>query len=210
MTNPIRVSRVCEKGEPVHLRTAGRTAAKTVLASVALAALAGVGTPHATADDASPLVPLVDAAAQRLQTADPVAASKFRSGGAIDDPDREQQVIAAVTGDATRHNIDPGYVHDVFRNQIDATSSVEHTRFAQWKLDPAAAPSSAPDLSESRQKIDTLNRTMVDEIARQWPVLHSPVCRPDLDRALDAVATARGFDPVYRHALEYATHSYCR
>ncbi|AKS36724.1 chorismate mutase [Mycolicibacterium goodii] len=181
-----------------------------MFASVLLAALAGVGAPHASAEDTDPLLALVDAAAQRLQTADPVAASKFRSGGAIDDPEREQQVIAAVTADATRHDIDPGYVHDVFRNQIDATSSVEHTRFAQWKLDPAAAPTSAPDLAASRQKIDTLNRTMVDEIARQWPVLHSPACRPDLDRAIDAVAAARGFDPVYRRALEYATHSYCR
>lgn len=72
-----------------------------MLAWLSCAVLVGVlGAPSAAADDADPLLPLVDAAAQRLQTADPVAASKFRSGGAIDDPEREQQVIAAVTADA--------------------------------------------------------------------------------------------------------------
>jgi chorismate mutase len=43
---------------------------------------------------------LVDAAAQRLQTADPVAASKFLTGGQVDDPQREHQVIDSVSADA--------------------------------------------------------------------------------------------------------------
>lgn len=39
------------------------------------------------------MFPLVDAAAQRLQTADPVAASKWLNGGEITDAARVQQVI---------------------------------------------------------------------------------------------------------------------
>ena len=121
--------------------------AKTVTMPVIVASgLAMLGAPDAGADVTSPLQALVDAAAQRLQTADPVAASKFRTGGQVDDPQREQQVIDAVTADAALAHIDAGYVHDVFRNQIDTTDSLEHSRFAQWKLDPASAPASAPDL----------------------------------------------------------------
>ena len=132
--------------------------AKTVTMPVIVASgLAMLGAPDAGADVTSPLQALVDAAAQRLQTADPVAASKFRTGGQVDDPQREQQVIDAVTADAALAHIDAGYVHDVFRNQIDATDSLEHSRFAQWKLDPASAPASGPDLSASRATIDTLN-----------------------------------------------------
>jgi len=52
--------------------------------------------------------------------------------------------------------------------------------------------------------------TIVGEIAKQWSTLHSPSCRADLDAAVDAVAQARNLDPVYRQALAYATHSYCR
>jgi chorismate mutase len=187
----------------MRLRTA-------VTSTLLLAALSAAGAPVARADAQSPLFPLVDAAAQRLQTADPVAASKYRTGGQVDDPQREQQVIDAVTADATANHIDSAYVHDVFRNQIDATDSVEHSRFAQWKIDPGAAPATAPDLSTSRTTIDKLNQTMVDEIAKQWAVLHSPSCPADLGQAVDAVVKARNLDPTYRQALAYATHSYCR
>ena len=56
--------------------------AKTVTMPVIVASgLAMLGAPDAGADVTSPLQALVDAAARRLQTADPVAASKFRTGG---------------------------------------------------------------------------------------------------------------------------------
>src|SRR4029079_7714160 len=52
---------------------------KTVTMSVIVASgLSMFGAPAAGADVTSPLQALADAAAQRLQTADPVAASKFR------------------------------------------------------------------------------------------------------------------------------------
>lgn len=168
------------------------------------------GTPLASAQDPSPLLALVDAAAQRLQTADPVAANKFRNGGPIEDPRREQQVIDATTAEARNRHIDPAYVGQVFRDQIDATVAVEHGLFARWKLDPVTAPASAPDLAASRTAIDALNHTMVNEIADQWPILHSPSCPADLAGAVDGVATARNLDPLYRQALDYATRSYCR
>lgn len=179
----------------------------TVATALMLAALCA---PRARAQDPSPLLPLVDTAAQRLQTADPVAASKFRTGGTIEDPRREQQVIDATTAEAVGRHIDPAYVGQVFRDQIDATVAVEYGLFSQWKLDPAAAPMSAPDLAASRTTIDGLNHTMVNEIADQWPTLHSPSCPADLASAVDGVVAARHLDPLYRRALEHATRSYCR
>ena len=114
--------------------------AKTVTMSVIVASgLSMLGAPDAGADVTSPLQALVDAATQRLQTADPVAASKFRTSEQVDDPQLEHQVIDAVTADATSARVDAGYVHDVFRRQIDATDSVGHSRFAQWKLDPVCS-----------------------------------------------------------------------
>lgn len=168
-----------------------------------------LGAPAVHADPESPLIALIDAAAQRLQTADAVAAYKYRTGGPVDDPNREQQVIDAVTAAAATDHIDPGYVGNVFRNQIDATTSVEYTRFAQWKIDPGAVPATAPDLSETRATIDRLNQTMVREMAVRWVDLHSPSCAADRDAALTAVAASRALDPVYQSALAYATHAYC-
>lgn len=165
---------------------------------------------QAQADVPDPLFALVDAAAQRLQTADAVAASKWTTGGPIEDPAREQQVIDAVTAAAERHGVDEGYVSRAFRNQIDATVAIQYGRFSQWKLDPATAPTTAPNLSESRTAIDGFNRTMVDEIAAQWDSLHSPSCLGDLDAAKNAVVADRGLDDLYQRGLDFATTSYCQ
>ena len=181
-----------------------------VVAATVVVGISGtIVSPAAHAEPESPLLPLVDAAAQRLQTADPVAAYKYRTGGAVDDPKREQQVIDAVTAAATANRIDAGYVGNIFRNQMDATSSIEYTRFAQWKIDPAAVPAAAPDLSETRATIDRLNQTMVREMATHWDDLHAPTCTANRDAAITAVTTSRALDPVYQSALAYATHAYC-
>ena len=169
-----------------------------------------VGASPSQADSPSLLLGLVDAAAQRLQTADPVAAVKYKTGGSVDDPRREQQVIDKVTAAAAAKRIDSGYVEEIFRNQIDATDAIEHARFADWKLDPLAAPATAPDLSASRAAIDQLNQTIVNEIAAQWDPLHSPNCAVDLKNALSTVISERELDDLYQRALTYATHSYCR
>lgn len=161
----------------------------------------------APADDQ--LFGLVDAAAQRLQTADPVAASKWLTGGAITDPTRVQQVLAAVSQQAESAGLPADFVTSAFTDQINATEAIQYSRFSWWKFDPASVPSAAPDLSVSRALIDELNQRMVAEMARQWPVLRSPDCPARLDAAKSEVAGARQFDPLYRQALDVATRSYC-
>jgi chorismate mutase len=174
------------------------------------AAVAAAPIAPATADPAAqPLYDLIDAATQRLQTADPVAAGKWLSGGPITDPARVQQVLAAVSADAESVSVPVDYVGRVFTDQINATEAVQYSRFSSWKLDPAAAPASAPDLSSSRAVIDGLNHRMVAEIAGQWPVLHGPDCPVRLSAAKTAVAADRALDPLYVRALDAATRSYC-
>ncbi|WP_081845229.1 chorismate mutase [Mycolicibacterium aromaticivorans] len=160
-------------------------------------------------DSTEPLYNLVDAAAQRLQTADAVAANKWLTGGPITDPARVKVVLDSVPKDAQSRGVATDYVTTVFTNQINATEAVEYARFAGWKFDPAGAPTSAPDLASSRAVIDGLNRQMVEQIAAQWPVLSSPACRGELDTAKNDVAGQRQFDDLYRTALDSATRSYC-
>ena len=163
----------------------------------------------ANAEPESPLYALVDVAAQRLATADPVAAYKWINGGPITDPQRAGQVLDTVGNDAAAHGIDQQYVRTVFEDQIDATEGIQYTRFGQWKFDPATAPTVAADLAESRSAIDGFNKKMVDEIALQWDSLHSPECAADLTSATSAVVSARHLDALYQQALSSATRSYC-
>jgi chorismate mutase len=169
--------------------------------------------PPATAGAQPPYFPfqqLVDTAAQRLATADPIAAFKWINGGPITDKARADQVLDAVAADATARGIDPQYVRVVFTDQIAATEGVEYTRFGQWKFDAATAPTYAPDLSESRSQIDGLNEELVEEIALHWNSLHSQGCAQDLSDATAAVVAARRLDGLYQQALTSATKSYCQ
>ena len=182
---------------------------RTAVLLVAGSLLVGALPATANAEPADPLYRLVDTVAQRLATADPVAATKWINGGPITDTKRADQVLDAVGADAVGHGVDAGYVRTIFTDQIAATEGIEYTLFGQWKFAPSTAPTTAPDLAESRTAIDGFNTTMVDEIALQWGLLHGPACSTELRGATDAVANARGLDPLYRQALSTATKSYC-
>lgn len=166
--------------------------------------------PLVSADEGTPLVELIDAAAQRLQTADPVAATKWLTGAAITDPARVRQVLETVSTDAETVGVPGDFVTALFIDQINATEAIQYSRFSAWKLDPATAPVSAPDLGASRGLIDGLNGRMVALIAANWPVLGAPDCPILLDAAQNTVTQSRQLDPLFRQALESATRSYCR
>ncbi|MGE0779652.1 chorismate mutase [Mycolicibacterium sp.] len=187
-----------------------RTSTSHTAAALAAAALAILTSATAFAQPDSSLTDLVDAAVRRLEVADPVAASKWHTGGPIKDPAREQQVLDAVSAEATALQLDPGYVITAFRDQMDATVGVEYSRLAQWTFDPPSAPADAPDLASSRGIIDALNREMVTLMADQWAVLHSPQCPAELESAKAAVAAARELDPLYRQGIDFATRNYCK
>jgi chorismate mutase len=176
--------------------------------AVAVATLLAGATP-ARADATSPLTELVDAAAQRLQIAEPVAAVKWSTHGDIDDPTRVQQELNKLGADATAQRIDPGYVTRVFTDQINATEAIEYARFADWQRNPSDVPAAPPDLSASRSTIDGLNQTMLTQLVRDWDLLHSPACAPQLDVARSDVIQRRQLDNLYQQALSAATESYC-
>jgi len=187
----------------------GRPFARVALSGL-LAVVAGLCATPARADAASPLTALVDAAAQRLQVAEPVAAFKWNTHGAIEDEGRVRQELAKVGAEAATARIDPNYVTRIFGDQINATEAIEYSRFAGWTLNPADAPTAPPDLSASRSTIDGLNQTMLSQIVANWDLLHSPACAPQLDAARGDVIRDRQLDGLYQQALSLATRSYCQ
>lgn len=176
----------------------------------AAGALAVLVAPPARTDNLSPLTELVDAAAQRLQIAEPVAAYKWNAHGAIEDPGRVEQELAKLRDDAIARHVAPDYVARIFGDQIDATEAIEYTRFADWKLNPRQVPAAPPDLSTSRSTIDTLNQTMLSQLSANWDLLRSPACVAQLDGARAGVVQARQLDGLYQQALSLATQTYCQ
>ncbi len=155
----------------------------------------------------SALDALVSAAAQRLQTADPVAAVKWITHGDIEDPARVQQVLSSVAATAHTRGIDADYVTLIFGDQVHATEAVESAAGSpEMETRSGRGADRVPDLSSSRSRIDTLNTTIVDELAAAVDLLHSPACTAAPARCARQcgrdVRTGRG---LTRTALTFAT-----
>ncbi|MFK0294724.1 chorismate mutase [Streptomyces sp. NPDC090442] len=152
---------------------------------------------------------LVRFAAQRLLTADQVAASKWLSGAPIEDPDRERQVLEAMDAEAVRLGIDRATVQRVFRDQIEANKYVQHALHDRWSAHPAEAPSTAPDLGVVREEINRLNAALLLAIRDAEPRLAGPHCVLYRKHARAAVARELRLDRVHSEGLRRALADLC-
>jgi chorismate mutase len=162
------------------------------------------------ADTTSPLTALVDATAQRLQIAESVAAFKWSTQAAIEDPSREQQELAGLREDAAAQHLDPDYVVRVFGDQFNAMDAIEYNRFSQWKLNPGSVPAAPADLSASRAAIDGLNNKILSQIVLNGSLLGSPGCARQLKDASTETIRVHRFGDLYQQALSRATGSFCQ
>ncbi|MCG7633971.1 chorismate mutase [Gordonia McavH-238-E] len=155
------------------------------------------------------LTGLTEATAGRLALADSVAATKWASGAAIDDPAREQVVLDTVSQLALDRDLDPAYVRSVFRDQIEASKTVQRGLFARWQLPGQTAPPATPDLGPVRTAINAFTVAIVDELAAARGLVTSPRCPPELVAATGSTAAGLGFDPLHIGALIQAGSSVC-
>ncbi|CAM06228.1 chorismate mutase [Saccharopolyspora erythraea NRRL 2338] len=179
-----------------------------LLTAAAVAALTGGTAAASPATDAS-LVPLVETAAQRVATADQVAAAKWGTDQPIDDPAREQQVLDAMSAKATGMGIDPEVVERIFRDQIEANKLVQHGLHAYWAANPAARPTERPDLGEIRPVIDRLNNELLEHIRDSAPLREHPSCGPRLTGAYLTVGHEMRLDALHGTAVGRALPSVC-
>ncbi len=140
-----------------------------VAVSGAVPAVAHTSTPvRATAVAATgslSLAPLTDLFAERLLVADKVAAAKYGTDKPIDDPVREQQILADVSARAVGLGLDPESVAAVFRDQIEANKVVQRGLYARWDAHPELRPTERPDLvKEVRPILDRITTELLDAL----------------------------------------------
>ncbi|WP_225101335.1 chorismate mutase [Streptomyces sp. CoH27] len=158
----------------------------------------------------SPLRPVASLAADRLATADLVAAAKWGTDSPIDDPAREQQVLDSVAAQAQRIGADPDEVRRIFRDQIEANKVVQRALFARWTAHPEQAPTTKPDLNVVRQTINRINTDLVQSIADTTPERIAPTCDPELAVAVVEVHHDKHPDLLHTAALVRSLVSVCR
>ncbi|WP_239154193.1 gamma subclass chorismate mutase AroQ [Amycolatopsis sp. FDAARGOS 1241] len=149
-----------------------------------------------------PLGPLADLVVERLLVGDRVAASKFGSGKAIDDPAREEQELAAVRTRAFALGLDPERTAGFFQDQITASKLVQRGLFDRWAANPEQAPTTSPDLAEIRAELDVLTTSLLNEL-----VATDAMRRVEVLRAEISADVADHLDELHRDALKTALQS---
>ncbi|KUL38420.1 chorismate mutase [Streptomyces sp. NRRL F-4489] len=165
-----------------------------------------VGAPGASAGQLRALVAL---AAERLATADPVAAAKWGTGSPIDDPAREQQVLADVAAQARALGADPDATVRVFRDQIEASKLVQRGLHRRWTADPAQAPTTRPDLAQVREEINRINGELVRALAASPRARTAPGCTPRLAADALQLSHRHHLDALHTAGLARALRSVC-
>ncbi|GAA1076511.1 gamma subclass chorismate mutase AroQ [Nocardiopsis metallicus] len=133
---------------------------RTPLTLVLAAALTLSPVPAVAVAPPSGLDALVGLSAERLATAEAVAAAKWHTGAPVEDPAREEAVLESAREQAARSATDPERAATVVRDQIEAHKTVQHALHARWTVLPGRAPAEEPDLGEVRPALDriTLDR----------------------------------------------------
>lgn len=198
------------------LTTATATAAVALATTGAAVAVPAAGAPTATVS--APLAsrpvlalhPVVELSAERLATADLVAAAKWGTNSPVDDPAREQQVLDAVAARATELGADPDEIRTIFRDQIEANKIVQRGLFRRWTDHPDQAPVTRPDLAVVRQEINRVTGALVEALAATATDRGGPVCRPELALAALRVHHEDRLDALHTRALVRSLASVCR
>ncbi|MER7047366.1 chorismate mutase [Streptomyces jumonjinensis] len=155
------------------------------------------------------LHPLASLSAERLATADLVAAAKWGTGSPIDDPAREQVVLDTVRKQAVETGADPEATVRVFRDQIEANKLVQRELHRLWTADPSKAPAERPDLAEVRKEINRVNTALVQAIAGSATARSASYCRGVLALSALQVRHEKQLDRLHFKALARAVPSVC-
>ncbi|WP_433593890.1 chorismate mutase [Nocardia sp. CA-145437] len=182
-------------------------------AAAAMVLLAGQGgVAEADAGSAERLVGLL---AERLATADTVAAIKWEAAvrdGAepvIDDPGREAAIYDAMAQAGAERGLPGELVREVFQGQIEANKLVQRGLVTEWRYGLAAAGVPGMDLMGVRPVIDGLNTAIITELASDRMELAAVDCPARVAAGVVAVAGSKQLDALHAAALVRASTPLC-
>jgi chorismate mutase len=131
------------------------------------------------------LQPLVETSARRLGLAQDVAFAKWETGAAVEDPAREQHVIASAVSEGKTEGLDPAVVSRFFRAQIEANKAVQTSLLSAWHTAGKAPEHQAKDLAATiRPQLDEIQKQLIEELVTTAPVRAGSACRLDLAAAV--------------------------
>jgi chorismate mutase len=158
------------------------------------------------------LQPLVETSARRLNLAQEVAFAKWDNGTAVEDPPREEHVIASAVSEGKTEGVDPAVVSRFFRAQIEANKVVQSSLLSTWHRAGKAPDHQVKDLATTiRPQLDEIQKQLIEELVSTAPVRASSTCRLDLATAVSGYLTTHQLSAVELQAtaLKQSLAAFC-
>jgi chorismate mutase len=138
---------------------------------------------------------------QRLTLMHEVAQWKWNAGRPITDPQRERELLQSVVEHGRARGLSPELVRSFFSAQMEAARLVQQGDFDRWKANKQKPFAETTSLAELRQRIDHLNRELIDALAEVHPRLSGVAAQQALSQRAEEILTGDGLAEVRETAI---------
>jgi chorismate mutase-like protein len=167
-----------------------------LLVSLAASGCRPASVPVAPRRDLAALDHLLRLMQQRLDLMHEVARWKWNAGKPITDPERERELLQTVVERGQGKGLDSEVVRSFFTAQMEAARLVQQADFDRWKANKQEPFADTTDLTVLRQRIDDLNRELIDALVELRPWLSKQTVQQALPQRAEEIVTGNGVADV--------------
>jgi chorismate mutase len=160
-------------------------------------------TPRRDLADVDRLLRLME---RRLALMHDVARWKWGAGKPITDPERERELLQRVVERGRGKGLDPELVRSFFAAQMEAARLVQQVDFDRWEAQEPKPVADTTSLAVLRQRIDDLNRELIDALAEVRPRLSGLIVQQALPQRAEEILTGDGLAGVRETAIAPLRH----
>ena len=138
---------------------------------------------------------------RRLTLMHDVAQWKWNAGRPITDSKRERELQQSVVERGRGKGLDPDLVGSFFAAQMEAARLVQQADFDRWNAKEQKPFADTTSLAVLRQRIDDLNRELIDALAEVRPRLSGLSVQQALPQRAEEILTGNGMAGVRETAI---------
>jgi acetolactate decarboxylase len=162
--------------------------------------LDSVDVPVAPGSDLADLDRLLRLMQQRLTLMHEVARWKWNAGQPVTDAQRERELLHSVVERGRGEGLDPELVRSFFAAQMEAARLVQQADFDRWQANKQE-PFAATSLAVLRQRIDHLDRELIDALAKLRLRLSGQTVQQALPQRAEEILTGNDLAGVRETAI---------
>jgi chorismate mutase-like protein len=116
-------------------------------------------------------------------------------------PQRQRELLQSVVERGRGKGLDPDLVRPFFAAQMEAARLVQQADFERWQANKQEPFADTTSLAVLRQRIDDLNRELIDALAEVRPWLSGLIVQQALPQRAEEILTGNGLVGVRETAI---------